>query len=431
MAGVRAPTSEAGSATVVTTTSGNVCARCAAATVTAHGAAPWCPRCEWNLDCYEPARRRPEFGWRWFDRWTHRAAYRLTRRQFADLSLRALDRPAAGIARIVTVTASVLLLAGVAVLAAAGVWLILNDFPHITIPFGIAALGLAFALRPRFGRLDRSAEVLSRHHAAALFRLVDEVATAVGAPAPDIIALDERFGAYATSVGLRRRRVLCVGLPLWAVLPPQERVALLGHELGHFVNGDVRRLLLTQPAFTMLGSAADLVRPVGTRTTGISEMVAAVIQAIAARLLFSLHLLLLWTGLRDAQRAEYLADELAATAAGSGAASELLDLLRESDVVEMVVRREARAGNGPEGWCAAVAEARAAGKSRRTLLRQLSIRDEVSLFASHPPSGLRVQMLTDRAWRGAAVALTPSRSEQIDAELAKHYQRAQRNLGLA
>jgi heat shock protein HtpX len=357
-------------------------------------------------------------------------AYRLTLRQHAELSARTLERPRVSAARILTVTASVLLLAITALLAAIGVWLVLYQFPFITIPFGLAALGLAFALRPRFGRLDPSVEVLSRDQAAALFQLVDEVAAAIGAPTPDIVAVGERFNAYATSVGVRRRRMLCLGLPLWGVLRPQERVALLGHELGHFVNGDVRRSLLTQPALTMLGSAADLIRPVPTGRTGIIEMLAAAVQAFAARLLFAMHLLLVWTGQRDAQRAEYLADDLAATAAGSGAVTDLMDALLASDVIEMIVRREARAGRGLPAWRTAVAEARAAGTDRRPLVRQLSIRDEVSLFASHPPAGLRLRMVNDRAWRDPAVTLTESRADQIDAALAKHYRRVQRDLAL-
>ncbi|MEU4592838.1 hypothetical protein [Micromonospora aurantiaca (nom. illeg.)] len=49
----------------------------------------------------------------------------------------------------------------------------------------------------------------------------------------------------------------------WGALNGPARVALLGHELGHFVNGDVRRGPVTQPALTMLGNAADLFRPRG------------------------------------------------------------------------------------------------------------------------------------------------------------------------
>jgi heat shock protein HtpX len=415
------------------------CARCSSATVSIHEATPWCPACEWNLDRYEPARHRPEFGWRWIDRRTHRLAYRLTGQQFTELGKRTLDRRRASAARVVTVTASVLLLATIAAVATVGAWLVTYHFPAPSILLGAVALGLAFALRPRFGRLDPAAEVLTREHAPALYRLIDEVARSVRAPSPHVVAVDHAFNAYATSVGLRRRRVVCLGLPLWGALPPQERVALLGHELGHFVNGDVRRGLLTQPAFTMLASAADLIRPVSSNSLEgaggiiglISEAISRIIQSILARLLFGAHLLLMWVGLRDTQRAEYLADELAARAAGSAAVTSLTDRLLAGDVVEMVVRREARAGRGAAYWRRAADEARLAGAPHLPLLRQLSIRDEVSLFAGHPPAGLRARMLREREWRTGAVVLSESESERIDAELTRHYERSRRILGWA
>ncbi|MDQ7908361.1 M48 family metallopeptidase [Phytohabitans sp. ZYX-F-186] len=330
-----------------------------------------------------------------------------------------------------TIGISILLLVGVALLAVFGVWLVVHDFPSLTIPFGLAALGLAATLRPRFGRLDASAETLDRERAPALFELVDEVAAAVGTAPPDVVAVDNNFNAYATSVGLRRIRVLCLGLPLWGALPPQERVALLGHELGHFVNGDVRRTLLTQPAFTMLGTTADLVRPVETGHSGVESlgaMLAEIVQRMLARLLFGAHVLLVWLGQRDSQRAEYLADELAAKAGGSAAAAGTFDVLLLCEAVEMVVRREARAGHGPDRWRIAADEARASAAASLPALRQLSIRDRASLFASHPPQGLRHRMIREREWHHPAVALTEARLKRIDAELARHYARIARDI---
>ncbi|WP_232072280.1 M48 family metallopeptidase [Phytohabitans flavus] len=410
---------------------GATCVECSAATVSVSDATPWCPSCEWQLDLYEPARRRPEFGWRWIDRRTHRLAYRLSRSQFDTLVADRLDRRGPGLARVVTIGISVLLLVLVALLAVFGVWLVVHDFPSLTIPFGLAALGLAATLRPRFGHLDASAEVLDRERAPALFELVDEVAAAVAAPAPDVVALDDGFNAYAGSVGLRRVRVLCIGLPAWGALPPQERVALLGHEMGHFVNGDVRRTLLTQPAFTMLGTAADLVRPVETAATGVErlgEMLVEGVQRLLARLLFGAHVLLVWLGQRDSQRAEYLADELAAKAGGSAAAASMLDAFLLSDAIEMVVRREARAGHGPDRWRIAADEARASAAASLPAMRQLSVRDRASLFASHPPQGLRSRMIRERQSHAAAVTLTEARLERIDSELTRHYERIVRDI---
>ena len=398
---------------------------------------PWCPRCEWNLDTYDPVRREREFGWTWVDRWTYRTAFRTTGRQFAQLVGRPLGANGSGRARALTAVASLVLVAAVLALAITGVWLIVAfPFPNLAILPGVAMVCLAVALRPRFGRLDPELEVLSRDQAPELFALIGEVSTAVGAPVPDVVGVSDDINAYAGAVGLRRRKVLCLGLPLWGSLTAGERVALLGHELGHFVNGDPRRGLLTQPAFTMLGSAADLFRPVDTvRGGGIVEMVGDALgrafQWVVSRLLFGAHLVLVSVALRDSQRAEYLADELSARVAGSTAATDLLDATLGIESMALAVRRETRAGHGPDRWRSALAEARAASAERLPLLRQLSVRDEVSLFAAHPPTGLRRRMLAERQWRDPAVVLTEARMERIDAELAKEYARFRRTVSLS
>ncbi|MGW3606221.1 M48 family metalloprotease [Micromonospora sp. NPDC005161] len=417
-----------------TVTGTGACPGCGAKTESVRDAVPWCPRCEWNLDTYDPVRREREFGWTWVDRWTYRMAFRTTSRQFTQLAGRPLGANGSNSARTLTAVASLALVAAVLTLAVTGAWLIVAfPFPNLAILPGVAMVGLAVALRPRFDRLDPELEVLSRDRAPELFALIGEVATAIGAPAPDVVGVDSDINAYAGAVGVRRRKVLCLGLPLWGSLTASERVALLGHELGHFVNGDPRRGLLTQPAFTMLRSAADLFRPVRTSVgAGLVEMVGDALgrafQWVVSRVLFVAHLLLVSMALRDSQRAEYLADELAARVAGSTAATELLDALLGGESMALAVRRETQAGHGPDRWRSALAEARAASADRLPLLRQLSVRDEASLFAAHPPIGLRRRMLTDRPWQDPAVVLTEARMERIDAELAREYERFRRTV---
>lgn len=414
------------------TTGADACPRCGNRLVSLRDATPWCAGCEWNLDAYDRGRRAGEFGWAWVDRWAYRLAYRMTARQFDRLVGRPLDGTGSGAARVFTAIASLVLLGGVLALAVTGVWLIVAfRFPNPSVVLGVALLGLAYALRPRFGRLDQDLEELSRDRAPELFALVDEVAAAIGAPRPDIVGVDGDLNAYAGTVGVRRRRVLCLGLPLWGSLPAQERVALLGHELGHFVNGDPRRALLVQPAVTMLGSAADLVRPVRTVSGGgIAELVgralAHAVQWVLVRLLLAAHLVLVCVALRDSQRAEYLADELAARAAGSTASTGLLDAFLADESIALAVRRESRAGHGPDRWRAEVVASRAAAAPRLPLLRQLSVRDEASLFASHPPAGLRRRMLEGRPAHEPAVVLTEDRMTRIDAELSGEYEKVRR-----
>ncbi|WP_243704586.1 hypothetical protein [Micromonospora sp. KC723] len=149
---------------------------------------------------------------------------------------------------------------------------------------------------------------------------------------------------------------------------------------------------------------------------------------LLSRLLFAGHLLLVVTALRDSQRAEYLADEMSARAAGTAGATGLLDVLLSGESVALVVRQASRAGHGPATWRAGVARSLAGAGERLPLLRQLSLREQVSLFASHPPAGLRHRMLTARAGQHPRVVVTETRAERIDAELARHYQRVSRDL---
>ena len=85
--------------------------------------------------------------------------------------------------------------------------------------------------------------------------------TALERPAPDAIVADTRWNASWALVGWRRRRVLVVGLPLLAALGPQERVAMIAHEVGHDRNGDVTRGLFVGSAVAGLDALSDALRP--------------------------------------------------------------------------------------------------------------------------------------------------------------------------
>ncbi|XVV09085.1 M48 family metalloprotease [Actinoplanes sp. CA-131856] len=366
------------------------------------------------------------FGWKWLDRPLHRVAVRLTAGQFERLAEGPLVRGGTSLARVATIAASIVLLAAVLAVAALGVWLVLYDFFSVSTVLGLVLLAVAVVLRPRLPRLPGGVIVLDPARTPALVALVERVATAVGAPAPRIFLLGYDLGAFTMSVGVKRERVLCLGLPLWATLEPQERVALLGHEMGHFVNGDVRRGLLTQMSRRTLAQVADLF---ATRTRGdgpidfLIGVVTTLINGIVSRTSAALQLLLLWTSMRDSQRAEYLADELGARAGGSAAAASLADFLLLRDPIDTVVRREARAGNGPEAWLEAARVARANQSPNLPAMRERSHRAEASLDASHPPSGLRAEMLRRRPQLAAEVVLTEAESARIDAELAPHVTR--------
>src|SRR5947208_2717252 len=130
------------------------CPECRSALVSHPERVPWCPACEWNLDAYDPVRRRAELGWGRVDRATYRLAYRLTRGQFAALRGRPVGRPGWGLARVTMVAAAGVLVAVLIGCVALGVVLIAYRFPSMTILPGLVLVLFAVVLRPRLGRLD-------------------------------------------------------------------------------------------------------------------------------------------------------------------------------------------------------------------------------------------------------------------------------------
>ncbi|HEX8006684.1 MAG TPA: hypothetical protein VF482_09695 [Trebonia sp.] len=113
--------------------------------------------------------------------------------------------------------------------AGLGLWAILSN-PGFLVSWllGGVLLAIGFMLRPRAARLSPAVEVLPRESAPALYALAERVAEATGAPKPEAVAVhDQGLGAELRLIGIRRRPVLTVGLPIWLALAPAQRVALL------------------------------------------------------------------------------------------------------------------------------------------------------------------------------------------------------------
>ncbi|MFJ8080875.1 M48 family metallopeptidase [Streptomyces sp. NPDC096205] len=208
---------------------------------------------------------------------------------------------------------------------------------------------------------------LASRQSQTAFALVDEVAAAVGPWGVDAVVVDGEINAAVCGLGLRGR-MLVLGVPLWSVLSPQERVALLGHELGHFVNGDTRHGLVVGSAHRSLALWHHFFAPALRGSDNWLHMLIN-LAVIPFRLLVGALLAVFdLLAVRATQRGEYLADSVAARAGSTEAAVGLMDRLLVADSVEVNLRREinARRIGAPAG--------RAASKSGEGLWDELAAR---------------------------------------------------------
>ena len=333
-----------------------------------------------------------------------------------DLSVRLTAARLGGYAIAIAVHALVL------GLAVTGIWLLVSDvtlFPKIG---GALLLGLVFLDAPRLGARP-SEGVLQREEAPALYGLADEIAAELGAPAPQTIVVTPAFNASWSTVGLRRERVLTLGLPLLAVLDEDEQVALIAHEIAHSRNGDSFRGLVVGSAVeslwqlyvTLAPDSAQLESDVGALEVVIRPIMWLMAQPFRLLLLLELQLLL-----RDSQRAEYMVGRACRTSAQGRARS--FGCTRSSSSTarrpwRFIATRwdDRRSRETSSTRCVNAIESVPERELERR--RRLARLETTRLRATHPATGRRILLLERRGAAPASLAPDSARRNAVEADL--------------
>lgn len=385
----------------------------------------WCAACGWNLEPPPPlALRRGRFA-QFADALGRRSGEALARDGKAP-------RRGWSAARVLSCAIAVGVLALDAALVLGGVAAIVAEFPNlVTSLIGATMISVGIVLRPRVPRLPGDGGVvLDRERAPTLHALVDEIAAAAGVAAPHGIVVNADWNASWAIVGLRRRRWLTLGLPLWASLEPQQRVALIAHEAGHERAGGQARSLVVWTAVNALDHLSAVLRPPDAGETAVGGLgVDALARSVAAVVALPVDGVL-WLQarllLRELQRDEYLADGHAAAVAGSPAVIALHERSLLSFTFGHAVQRAALAD---EDVFALLREALAAVPDReRERRRRLARLEQTRLTDTHPPMAMRIALLEERAPDAATVTLGAWTSQRIDAELEPLHARLAREL---
>ncbi|MFC4456367.1 M48 family metallopeptidase [Deinococcus sonorensis] len=108
----------------------------------------------------------------------------------------------------------------------------------------IAGVTILWAIFPRRERFEAPGPRLRAAEHPQLFEEIERVARATGQRAPDEVYLVPDVNAWVTErsapFGLRRVRVMGLGLALMRLLNVSEFRAVLAHEFGHYHGGDTR-----------------------------------------------------------------------------------------------------------------------------------------------------------------------------------------------
>jgi heat shock protein HtpX len=409
--------------TAVPTIMGDDCPDCRVPLVKLGDAAPWCGTCEWNLDDF-PDNRADNWFWRRVWQADRRAGFRSDR----ELVTSSETPPIGGRVHYWMVAVSALVVLVVLALVASGVALIVTDPWFWPIAGGLVLIAVGVALRPRLGRLKpllKHGYLVERKNAPILHRMVDRLAADLDAPRPDLIIVDFSWNAGVNRVGWAQTRVLTLGIGLLLALTPQQLVALVGHELGHLKYGDITRSLLLQPAGTFFGRLARFFKPprgviLKVGSAGLPVLVWKLVSGPFYLLLSSMHLTLNAAIAAQDRSIELRADLMAARAGGITATLEMLDVLAALPNLAGYVQHHVTKGEAAATWRRLMRTVHEREAGLRAPRRQLSIRTQASLFASHPAPGRRYQWLASRPVLPPALVVEEAAGVRLEQEIAPY-----------
>ncbi len=347
---------------------------------------------------------------------------RLSKNLFDEVAQAKSLRPTLTISKGLAIVLATLVHALTLIFGILGIALIVRGWPNFLIAFfGLLCILIAWLLRPRFAKLKD--ELAPRDTFPTLYRIADNIAQALGTTPVAGLVVDWRFNASFTQVSWRRKKIIYLGLPLLMVLEAQERVALIAHELAHGINGDLNRGFFVGNAIQSLVTWHYLLRPTELWPSGSGIYGLAVLPFNTAALILSF--IPYWSAYalsyllyRDSQRAEYLADYLAATVSGSEATISAfwkLHLERTFYYTVRVVSLNRRDESLFDEFRHQIAAQSADDLAR---IRAEEFTKPSRLDITHPPTAYRVEFLKAHGVVQPKFELSSTDYKQIDRELA-------------
>jgi heat shock protein HtpX len=219
-------------------------------------------------------------------------------------------------------------------------------------------------------------------------------------------------------------------LPLFAILSEKEKVALLSHELAHGVNGDPSRGFFIGAAIYTLSQWYSVLHTLSRYHGQISffmwfiNLISLILEGIVWVLGYTLNYLL-W---QDSQRAEYLADYLAATISGTEAQLTLLDKLhlKHTFKISLIIAYANR--DGDNFFTNFQQRVNRIPSRELERIRRVEKLANSRIDTTHPPTAHRVDFLKAHYMPEIKVKITPTEGERLKQEMLPLYEAFQENV---
>ncbi|QYR19295.1 M48 family metallopeptidase [Paenibacillus sp. sptzw28] len=220
------------------------CPQCGSDMPVIPGYVTWCDQCDWNLN-----PERVSSHERLADKLNRKIGVRAVQRLYDSIMT-------AGVEFRITPSIVAAYLAAT-VLHGLTILLFYLGIERLVTPYnfgeflsGLLMTAVAFEIRPRFYRFKR--KPIHRSDYPVIYELLDELAERTGARRIDSVVALPEFTAFFMRSGLLRKRLIGIGIPLFAGLTVQEKIHVLAHEMAHNAHNDNTRNWYVESALYFL-----------------------------------------------------------------------------------------------------------------------------------------------------------------------------------
>jgi Zn-dependent protease with chaperone function len=252
---------------------------------------------------------------------------------------------------------------------------------------------------------------------------MDRISASLHARPVEWIVFDLNYNVRTAIIGVRRRRLVVFGLPLWTVLTPAERVAILAHEVAHDTNGDLSHSLVVGSALDILITLSRWLSPPRRFAKAEANTIARTGEELAVLLMRALSLIaygclraLLFYTRRASPRAEYLADEEMARVGSPQAAISGLDKLCLGRPFMFRLRAAAKRRE-PGVWQALLDESKSFPARGHERLRRIGRKSRQRADDTHPLTAFRIDALRRLPASPPLVVVSAQEIDAIEREL--------------
>ncbi|MCX7749915.1 MAG: M48 family metallopeptidase [Clostridia bacterium] len=358
----------------------------------------WCEHCDWNIDPTSEVPRKKAI----FHRFNMFLGKKFSKNLYNEINQSDRFRPRLNLSWVFAFIFSIIIYTINLTVVLFFIRIGFNIFNAYRDLAGFVGLLIFFAIAylfiPKFKK--DNVNPIKREEFPHIYILVDRLTDMMGAPKIDDIVLTNEFNASFSQIGLNRKRILFLGLPLFYLCNNKERIALLAHEIAHNMNGDIKRGVIVGGALKLIENWIFIVAPAKIRSVYVVDIYLepVVILINCIRWLISRVILSFWYVLalllwRNSQRAEYYADYLESRISGTDASVSLLQKIQYITTYYSVIERISSFAYSRELFSELEHALKALPEREKQRIERMNMKYESSVDATHPPTRLRIEFL--------------------------------------